>query len=333
MDRQDDRHVAVLLTGGTVQLEAGLATADYAEDARWVSNQTMRRLVRSATSSAVRVSQVFRSLGSEMTIEAWHLLATRIAAELAKERVAGVVITHGTDTLEEAALYLALTITARKPIVVTGAMRPFGASGADAPKNIADAISVCLDDSPKARRVTLVEAGRIFDAADVTKVDPSRVGGFVSPHRGPIGRVSGGRVIWRRGLITGPVVAPFGSSGHLRIPRVDIVDSYPGADGTLAEAAWRAGARGIVVGAMGAGYMPWAQENALRGLVKRGLSVCIASRTALGGVSQRRSLQEGDFLVAGTLRPWKARIVLALALGQRVDLRDQQRALDSLQTL
>ncbi|MFC5062191.1 asparaginase [Actinomycetospora atypica] len=228
----------------------------------------------------------------------------------------GVVLTHGTDTLEETAALLALTHDGATPVVLTGAQRPFDDPAPDGPTNLAAALAWATLGRPG---VTVVFDGRVLPAIGVRKVHTSALTAFAAPGRGPLASIDGGGV---REHATAP---PTGlADPPERLPRVDVVAQYVGADAHAIDAAAAAGAEGIVIAAFGAGNATPPVVAAAEALIGRGVPVAVASRTGEGAVEGLYAgggadLARAGALFAGDLSPWQARLLLAVAIAGHPD--------------
>ena len=255
--------------------------------------------------------------GPHMTMERMWALRNRIVELVGREDIDGVVLTHGTDTLEESAYLCARSIGTQKPIVFTGAMRAASDLGWDGPANLMDAALVAASADSRPYGVMAVMGGRVFPGIDVTKAHTHLPDAFESPGLGPIGVIDDGRVIFRRALApTAPVMDPEAPG----LP-VDIIAAYAGADGRLLDAC-RAEARGVVVAAMGRGNVPPSMADGLARWISDGKPVVVASRALRGRVGPTygypgggRRLVDMGAIFSGSRRPQQARIDLALALG------------------
>ena len=229
-----------------------------------------------------------------MSFDIWTSLALEVAHQLERRDVAGIVITHGTDTLEETAYLLQRVLAPAKPVVLTAAMRPATALMADGPQNILDAVSVALD--PGAAGVVAVMAGTIYSAFDVRKAHTYRMNAFSAGDAGPIGYVEEGRVRqlrdWPRGDPLG-LATVYGMPGPW--PRVEIIASYAGADGAVVPALVSLGVRGLVVVATGNGTIHQDLETALLAAQDAGVKILRVSRCAEGAVLAKT----GDRLPSG----------------------------------
>jgi L-asparaginase len=255
--------------------------------------------------------------GPHMTIERMWALRARIVEHLARPEVEGVVVTHGTDALEETAYILARSVASEKPVVVTGAMRTSSDLGWDGPANLGASVLVAVSPSARGVGVVVVMSDRIFAALDVTKTHTHALDAFDSPGLGPLGVIDDGRVIFRRAIPEGqPILAP----EKLAEP-VDIVYAYTGADSRLLDAARETG-RGIVVAGMGRGNVPPAMVDGIQRWITEDKPVVMTSRALRGRVGCTygypgggRRLAELGVIFGGARRPQQARIDVMLALG------------------
>jgi L-asparaginase len=242
----------------------------------------------------------------------------RAVAEQLAGGVDGVVLTHGTDTMEELSFLLDLVHDDPRPVVCTGAQRPFDDPGPDGPGNLADALAVASSPLSRQRGVLLCFDGYVFAARGVAKVDTLGAHAFDAPGRGPVLRVAGGTV---RALSPAarPPALPFDhATGEL--PRVDVIPLYVGADATLLRAAVDAGARGLVLAGFGAGNANPAILDAVREVVAGGVPVLVCSRVPAGPVAPLYTGGGGaDLAAAGAvfgsdLSPWQGRMLLTVSL-------------------
>ncbi len=306
--------IVVLGTGGTI---AGTAT-DPGEHLAYRSAQLgVGQLVAglaAAPGVSLEVEQVAQVDSKNMDEAVWQRLAARCAHWLAQPQEGGIVITHGTDTLEETAFFLDRVLAPARPVVLTCAMRPATAHDADGPQNLADAITVAA--SAGARGVLAVCAGAVHAAVDVAKEHPYRLDAFTSADAGPVGRIEGGHL---RLLRAWPAASPAEAAARHalavsragRWPRVEIVMNHAGATGGIVEALLAQGVDGIVVAGTGNGTVSDALQSALLQARAKGVAVVRASRCARGQVIAHA----GDLLPDSSgLSPVKARIALMLDL-------------------
>jgi L-asparaginase len=245
----------------------------------------------------------------------WLQLRERIEALFAGA-TAGIVITHGTATLEETAYFLHLTVKSERPVVVTGAMRPPSAVGTDADLNFLDAIRLAASPEAAGRGVLTILNNEIQSARDVSKSNAFRVNTFDSRDFGLLGYVdSDARVLFYRSVTRAHTTAtPFDVRGRKDLPRVDIVYSYAGADGLLVDALTERRPAGMVLVGFGGGSYPAAFLDAGKRAVQAGIAVVLATRSWNGRVVTTPNKDAAGFIVCDDLMPQKARILLMLAL-------------------
>jgi L-asparaginase len=313
-----DQKIVVLGTGGTIAGTAANA-ADHTGQTGYTAAQVgVHALLASlpgwqegAGPERYVVEQVAQLDSKDMGFDVWVKLAQRVAHFLAQKDVQGIVVTHGTDTLEETAYFLQALLAPSKPVVLTCAMRPSNAVVPDGPQNLLDALAVAS--STGASGVTVVCAGTIFGAEDVQKIHPYRLNAFSAGDAGPIGFVEQGRLRLLRGWPRGQAQSLASALADAAWPRVEVVMSYAGADGTVVRALLKAGVKGLVVAATGNGMVHQDLEAALVLAMQQGVKVLRATRCSEG----RLLPGANDALPAAPgLTPVKARIALMLALMQ-----------------
>ena len=318
--------VAVVTTGGTIDSLGAdrLDLAAYLETRRRLEPGELLASIAAELATIAAVTEVpFRRLRAHaMTDVDLADLRDLVAGILARDEADGVVITHGTNTLEETAWLLHLALATDAPVVLTGAMRPASALSGDGPLNLASAVRVAASPEASWLGVLVVMDDTIHGARDVTKSNTLRVDAFTDAGAGPLGRVDGdGRVVLTALPARATTLRGAYAAVDLRsLPRVDIVVTYQGADGALIDAAVAAGARGIVSAGSGAGYPTPAEVRALERASAAGVVVCQASRVGSGRVPPVPSLLERGWVAADDHRPWKARTLLRLALAAGEDL-------------
>ncbi|KQX66130.1 asparaginase [Angustibacter sp. Root456] len=312
------RAVTVLATGGTI---ASRTNAQGSTVASASGAELLERLGRLDVDVTVR--DVFRVGSYLMTLERMHELAGQAQRVLTDPAVTGLVVTHGTDTIEETAFFLDLFVGSDRPVVVTGAQRPADAPDTDGPRNLADAIRVAAEPAAQGLGTVVVFDGAVFAAAGVRKVQTLASHAFGAPDHGPLGWVYGDSVSLsrRRGPRRVLPVADFDAARA----RVDIAACYPGADATALRALAAAGARGIVLEATGAGNANPDICATVEELTAQGVVVATSTRVACGPVASIYGDGGGaDLLGAGAvpmglLRPGQARVLLAALLGVHAD--------------
>ena len=323
--------VMVLATGGTI---AGAAASDV--QAGYSSGQVGVDQLLAAVPQAKKLARLsgeqVSNIGSQdMNDAVWLKLATRTNALLARPDVTGVVITHGTDTIEETAYFLNLVVKSPKPVVLTASMRPSTALSADGPLNFYNAVAVAADPNASGRGVLVVVNDWIHGASSLTKTSTTAVQTFLSPISGLIGTVAYGDLEWYRGPVgKNTTQSEFSVDENTRLPRVDIIMATENMDGALINAAAAAGAKGIVIAGVGNGNMTAPALEALAAQAKRGI-VCVRStRVTTGQVGRNVEVKDDSLGFVASLghNPQKARVLLRLALLRSSDPRTIQKWFD-----
>ena len=308
--------IAVLATGGTIAGSAPDATRTAGYQAGVVGvDQLLGAVPGLGAIAQIRAAQLASIDSKDLQPALWTQLAQRINELLASDDVDGVVITHGTDTLEETAYLLHLAVKGTKPVVMTAAMRPASALSADGPLNLLNAVTVAAHAAAAGQGVLVAFNNRIHCARDVTKVSSYAVDAFQSPEIGALGWVQDGRVEFqRRALRAHTVDSPFRAAAQW--PQVEIVASYAGVSRVAVDALVAAGVRGIVVAGTGNGSLHATLQQALADAAAQGVAIVRASRTGSGHVMRNGAAPDSalGFVSAGTLNPYKARVLLMLAL-------------------
>jgi len=312
------RILVVLGTGGTIAGSAASADDNVAYRAATLPVATLVGSLALPAGIVVESEQVAQLDSKDMDFPTWRRLAGRAAHHLARPEVVAIVVTHGTDTLEETAYFLQRVLAPAKPVVLTAAMRPATSRLADGPQNLADAVAVAL--APGARGVVVVVAGAVHSALDVRKVHPYRLDAFASGDAGPIARVEEGRLRRARPWPAGePATLDIGQlpGDDSAWPWVAIVTSGAGADARAVRALVDAGCAGIVVAATGNGRVHAALDAPLREAMQRGCSVVRSTRCLDGSVIDAAGPSPGDLPSAGALTPQQARVELIVRALER----------------
>lgn len=260
--------------------------------------------------------QICNINSDDITPAIWLNLSSRINTLLLDPAIDGIVVTHGTDTLEETAYFLNLVIHSEKPVVITGAMRPATAISADGPLNLLNAVQLAGSPNARGAGVLILLNGEINSARETTKMNTGSVETFRSPDFGLLGYMADGQpALYRLPARNHTARSEFNVTGLSTLPRVDIVTVYPGMDATAIDAFVQKGTQGLVIASMGNGEYPAAIYPALRSADARGIPIVISSRTGTGITTAR----DDHFISADTLSPQKARILLMLALTKTRD--------------
>jgi L-asparaginase len=323
--------VVVLATGGTIagaaesDVQAGYSSGQVGVD------QLLNAVPQAKKLANMRGEQVSNIGSQDMNDQVWIKLATRINELLAQPDVAGVAITHGTDTIEETAYFLNLVIKSKKPVVMTASMRPSTALSADGPLNFYNAVAVAANKDAAGRGVLVVVNDWIHGAASLTKTSTTAVQTFLSPQSGLIGTIAYGEPEWYRGPVgKNTVNSEFTVDKSTVLPRVDIIMAYENMDGKIIDAAAASGAKGLIIAGVGNGNMTKSALDALAAQAKKGI-VCVRStRVATGQVGRNVEVNDDSLGTVASLglNPQKARVLLRLALTKTKDPKVIQRYFD-----
>jgi L-asparaginase len=315
-------HVVILATGGTIAGSADSKTSvGYTSGA--VTVDALISAVPTLKDIARITGEQISSIGSQdMSDSVWLKLAERTNAILAADTVDGIVITHGTDTMEETAYFLQLVVKSAKPVVLTGSMRPSTALSADGPLNIFNAVAIAGDPAAAGRGVLVAANDDIHSARDIIKANTTSVQTFLSPQYGLIGTTLYGkqtffRVPYRKHTTS----SVFSVKGVASMPRVDILYANSDMSADLIDAAVKLGAKGLVMAGVGDGNMTTKALDALTRAAKAGV-VCVRSSRVPSGRTWRNSEINDDKLglvASGELIPSKSRVLLKLALMKTTD--------------
>jgi L-asparaginase len=325
--------VAILATGGTIAGEARAGASVGYTAASLSAEQLVRAIPQLQGLARIQAEEV-ASVGSQnMNHEVWWKLLQRVDALNRDEQVQAIVVTHGTDTLEETAFFLSLAARRDKPLVLVGAMRPATAMSADGPRNLYNAVTVALAlrGRSAAYGPVVVMNDSVYGARDVQKMSAGGICAFGTPNGVALGGIENGRA-WFRPAASRKTCAEPGyalNQPPASWPRVDIVYAHADMGGDVIDFIARH-ARGVVLAGMGDGNATDAALAALRRAVEQGVAVVRASRTGSGRVGRSGEVDDAamGFVVAGELNPQKARILLMLALMRKEDAASLQQAFD-----
>ncbi len=318
----------LLATGGTIAgaqvspVQRGYKAAAFSTEALIAAVPQLAELAQLEVEPVVAIGS------QDMDPATWLKLAARTQAALDDPAIAGVVITHGTDTMEETAFFLNLVIRSVKPVVLVGAMRPATAISADGPMNLYNAVAVAAQADAGGRGVLVVANDEIHFAREISKTNTTQLGTFQATARGLAGVVNAGRL-----HLYGPPVRRHTAASEFSLrdvgtvlPRVDIIYAFAGLGRELIDAAVKAGALGLVIAGVGDGNLGATALAAAAEAAAAGVAVVRSSRTG-GGVVERNIEIDDDrlgFIAADELNPQKARVLLQLGLTRTRDPRALQ---------
>ncbi|GAA5784243.1 type II asparaginase [Chitiniphilus shinanonensis] len=322
-------NVAILATGGTIAGTGATSTTTVGYTAAKIGVEKLIEAVPELKTIAnVKGEQVFQIASENMTNDYWLTLAKRVNTLLKQPDVDGIVITHGTDTIEETAYFLNLVVKSDKPVVIVGAMRPATAISADGPINLFNAVGVAGSKEAKGRGVLVALNDEIQGAREVTKTSTMLANTFRAPELGNLGYVVRGKPVFYRATARKHTTqTEFDVSKLDKLPEVDIVYGYANAKRLPVDAFVAAGDVGLVHAGTGNGSLANPVKEALQEARAKGVVIVRSSRTGSGITARNGEANDDelDFVAADNLNPQKARILLMLALTRTRDTQEIQR--------
>lgn len=322
-------NVVILATGGTIAGTGATSTTTVGYTAAKVGVDALIAAVPELQKVAnVKGEQVFQIASENMNNDYWLKLAKRVNTLLAQSDVDGIVITHGTDTIEETAYFLDLVVKSKKPVVIVGAMRPSTAISADGPINLYNAVLLAGSKEAIGKGVLVTLNDQINAGREVTKTNTSTLDTFKTPELGLLGYIQGSKpFFYRQSTRKNTADTPFDVSNLDKLPQVDIVYGYANMNPIALNAFVAAGAQGIIHAGVGDGSL---NNTVLPSLVearKKGVVIVRSSRVGQGIVARNGEADDDklDFVVSDTLNAQKARILLMLALTKTSDSKEIQK--------
>ena len=316
--------IHILATGGTI---AGKGTAS--NDTRYTAGQiSIAQLIEAVPQineiANITGEQIVNIGSQDMNDEVWLKLAERVNELLQDPETDGIVITHGTDTMEETAYFLSLTTGSDKPVVITGAMRASTAISADGPANIYNAVVAAADNGSAGMGVMVIMNGIIYNAKEVTKMNTLNVDAFQSPDAGAIGYIYNNKAIYNRKPLCSDAI--FDIKGMEKLPKVGIVYGHSNIDPDMVQHMLKDGYQGIVYAGVGNGNIHKDIFPVLEKARKKGIQVVRSSRVPTGPTTLNNEVDDDayQFIAAQHHNPQKARILLMLALTKTDDWKDIQ---------
>lgn len=322
MQAQELPNIMILATGGTIA-GTGVSSTQTNYTAGGVAIQTLIDAVPAMTNIANITGEQIVNIGSQdMTCDVWLTLANRINELLQQDEVDGIVITHGTDTMEETAYFLNLTVKSNKPVVLTGAMRASTALSADGPLNLYNAVVTAACPESKGKGVLICMNGIILDAHSVVKMNTVDVQTFQAPNSGPLGYIFNSKVFYNDiSLKKHTTESVFDVTGLKKLPKVGIIYSYADIEADVMDPYFHHGYKGIIHAGLGNGNY---HKNLFPELLKareKGIIVVRSSRVPTGPTTLDNEVDDAayQFVASQELNPQKARVLLMLALTKTDD--------------
>ncbi|MFJ3057330.1 type II asparaginase [Herbaspirillum sp. NPDC087042] len=322
-------NVVILATGGTIAGTGATTTTTVGYTAAKVGVDALIAAVPELKKVAnVRGEQTMQIASENMNNDAWLKLAKRVNTLLAQSDVDGIVITHGTDTIEETAYFLDLVVKSKKPVVIVGAMRPSTAISADGPINLYNAVLLAGSKEAIGKGVLVTLNDQINAGREVTKTNTSTLDTFKTPELGFLGYIQGSKpFFYRQSTRKNTADTPFDIMNLDKLPQVDIVYGYANMNPIALNAFVAAGAQGIIHAGVGDGSLNNTVVPSLVEARKKGVVIVRASRVGQGIVARNGEADDDklDLVVADTLNAQKARILLMLALTKTTDTKEIQK--------
>jgi L-asparaginase type II len=322
-------NVTILATGGTIAGTGATSTTTVGYTAATVGVQALIQAVPEMTKIAnVSGEQVFQIASENMGNEHWLALAKRVNTLLAQSNVDGIVITHGTDTLEETAYFLNLVVKSRKPVVLVGSMRPSTALSADGPINLYNAVMLAGSQDAIGRGVLVAMNDQINGARDVTKTNTTTTDTFKATELGMLGYIQGGKpYFYRTTTRRHTLETEFDVMSLSVLPQVEIAYAHANVGPVAIDALVASGAKGLIHAGVGNGSLPAKVRPALSAARKKGVIIVRSARVGQGIVARNGEANDDelDFVAGDNLSPQKARILLMLALTRTTNTRDIQK--------
>lgn len=329
IEAQTKKTIYILATGGTIAGKGATeVTAGYKAGAITV-DELLSAVPEIKNIADIQAEQVANIGSQDMNDQVWLKLSKRVNELLSQSDVDGIVITHGTDTQEETAYFLNLTVKSDKPVILVGSMRPSTAISADGPRNIYNAVATAVAPESVGKGVTVVMDDKILGADDLAKTNTLSVGTFENPNYGPLGIVYNGKPIYTRASVKRHTTnSEFDVMNLTQLPRVEIILSYSNATSLFVDAAVKAHVKGIVTAGVGNGNLTTEMQNALEKAVKNhGIAVVRSSRIMTGPTAQWDEVNDDQlhFSASWFINPYRSRVLLMLALTKTKDYKEIQR--------
>ncbi|MGL4604927.1 MAG: asparaginase [Iodobacter sp.] len=310
--------VEILATGGTIAGVAASQTSTTYQAGSLSAKQLIDSVSGLGNLAEIRYEQVYNKDSGDITVQDWLKLEAAVRKAAADPAINAIVITHGTDTLEETAYFLNLVAKTTKPVVLVGSMRAATSMSADGPMNLYNAVAVAVDKATNNRGVLVAMNEDIFAAREVQKTNTTSVQTFQSPGSGPLGHVAMGHVSYQANPVRANMAnTPFSVAGATKLPEVAIVYAHVGMNTEMLNHLLETkDLKGIVMAGVGDGNIPAYAKEFLQAARKKGIVVVRSSRVGSGTVSyDYNNLDTTYDLIAGdNLAPGKARVLLMLSL-------------------
>lgn len=324
------KNIVILATGGTIAGISGSCTEVSSYQSAILPIETIVKDIYAPLNKIANITteQIAQIDSAEMTHQIWFTLANRINLLLSNKEVNGIVVTHGTDTLEETAYFLNLVVKSEKPVVLVGAMRPASALSSDGPMNLYNAVILAASNKAKGKGVLVTLNNTINSSREVTKTNTSLQDAFKAPELGYLGYlIEDAPYFYRVSNRKHTYMSEFDIKGLSKLPPVEIIYSHVDNRGILAKAAVASGAQGLIYAGLGNGNMSKVMKTIFEKIQDQGIIVVRSTRVSSGVVTRNGAINDdlSHFVVSDTLNPQKSSILLALALTRTKDITEIQR--------
>ena len=318
------KNIAVIATGGTIAGSGDSEVGSKYSGAKVSIDKIIKNIPNISKLANVSAEQLFQVNSQDLNDELWLKIANRTNELLSKSSVDGVVITHGTDTMEETAYFLNLVVKSKKPVILVGSMRPSTSSSADGTLNLYNAIALAGSDEAYKKGVLILMNDEIYTARDASKTHTTNVASFKANNSGPIGFVYYGKVeIYYNSTRLHTSKSEFSIKNLSELPKVDILYAYVNSESSVVDQLVASGAKAIIVAGVGDGNVNKKTLEKLSAAQKKGVIIVRSSRVGVGLVEPNVEISDDDlgFVTADNLSPQKARILTMMALTKTDDLK------------
>ncbi len=318
------KNVVILATGGTISGAGESSTASKYSASQINIEQILKASPGIEKFCDIEAEQIMQTASQDMNSETWITIANKVNETLSQRSVDAVIVTHGTDTLEETAYFLNLVVKSKKPVILVGSMRPSTSLSADGAINLYNAVALAADDSAYNKGVLVLLNDEVYAARDVAKTHTTNVASFKAYNSGAIGDVHYGKVnLYYQPLRAHTSDSEFNIKKISALPKADIVYAYAGADATTIKHSVDEGAKAIILAGVGDGNIDRKSVEALIEAAKKGVLVVRSSHLGTGAVQPNVEINDDEygFVTADNLSPQKARVLAMLALTKTNDVK------------
>ncbi len=320
---KNTKNIVILATGGTISGEGSSATGSSYASSKIDIEQIIKQIPGITKLADIKAEQIMQKASQDFNAQDWLFISKKVNEVLADKSVDAVVITHGTDTMEETAYFLNLTVKSEKPVIVVGSMRPSTSLSADGALNLYNAVALAASKDAREKGVLIVMNDEIFAARDAAKGQTTNVSSFRSSNAGAIGSVNYGVVkIYYEPLRKHTKDSKFDVRKMTNLPKVDIIYAYAGSEAAIIDRLVELGSQAIILAGVGDGNIDAESMKHLIEIRKKGIIVVRSSRIDSGGVIPNAEINDDEFgfVTADNLNPQKARVLTMLALTKTKDV-------------